>query len=190
MVALLAAVMVAVVFPCAKTVLVAGAAEVSEDQVKAAFLINFPKYVDWPANVLAETNSPIVIAVFGETSLDGDLQKMIKGKTIMGHPLVFKRVATEGECASGCHILFIDAGVRRPTPDFLGKLDGASVLTVGDSDDFLNSGGVIKLARRDRKIRLEVNLIAAGQAHLKISSKLLSVADVVMGRPGEEKETR
>ncbi|HUI07785.1 MAG TPA: YfiR family protein [Verrucomicrobiae bacterium] len=183
MVRLLVVVLATLGFPCGKMMVAANAPDVSEEQVKAAFLINFPKYVDWPANAFAETNSPIVVAVFGETSLDGDLQRMIKGKVIMGHPLVFKRVTTEEECASGCQILFIDAAAARRVPDIINKLDGASTLTVGDSEDFLDSGGVIKLAKRDRKIRLEVNLTAARRAHLKLSSKLLGVADVVLGKP-------
>lgn len=173
--------------PCEEITVAADAPEVSEEQVKSAFLINFPKYVDWPPNAFAETNSPIVVAVFGETGLDQDLQKMIKGKTIMGRPLVFKRVTATEEFTSGCHVLFIDAATVQRTPDILSKLTGVSVLTVGESDGFLDSGGVIRLARRDRKVRLEVNLAAAGRAHLKISSKLLSVADVVMGKSGEEK---
>ena len=174
-------------FPCEKMLVAAEAPEVSEEQVKAAFLINFPKYVDWPSNAFAEANSPIVVAVFGETALDKDLQKMIKGKVIMGRPLLFRRVTATEESTSGCHVLFIDAATVQRTPDILSKLNGISVLTVGDSDNFLDSGGVIRFARRDRKVRLEVNLAAADQAHLKISSKLLSVADVVRGKSGEEK---
>jgi hypothetical protein len=180
----LAVLLMALGLPCEERTDAAGAPEVSEAQVKAAFLISFPKYVDWPVNSFADTNSPIVVAVFGETDLDGDLQNMLKGKTINGHPLVFKRVTTLEEfTTSGCHVLFICTAVVQRMPDILSKLDGTSVLTVGDSDDFLDNGGVIKLAKRDRKIRLEVNLVAANRAHLKLSSKLLSVADVVQGKP-------
>jgi len=168
---------------CDEMLVAADAPGVSEEQVKAAFLISFPKYVDWPSNAFAEADSPIVVAVYGESGLDKDLQEMIKDKVIMGHPLVFKRVTAEGEGAGGYHILFIDATVARRIPDILEKLDGASVLTVGDSDDFLDSGGVIRLVKRDRKIRIEVNLTAAKRAHLKLSSKLLGVADVVLGGP-------
>jgi hypothetical protein len=171
---------IALVFACGRTLAAAEVPEVSEEQVKAAFLINFPKYVDWPSGVLAETNTPIIVAVFGEAALDSDLQKMLKDKTINGHPLVFRRVTTEEE-AGGCHILFIGDGTARRLAEILGKLKGTNILTVGDSEDFLDNGGVIKLAKRDRKIRLEVNLVAARQAGLKLSSKLLSVADVVRG---------
>jgi len=187
---LLVIVLVVLGLPCERFVAAADAPEVSEGQVKAAFLINFPKYVDWPEGTFPETNSPIVIGVLGETGLDGDLQKMIKGKSVMGHPLVFKRVAAGEELAGGSHVLFIDGATVQRAPDILSKLSAEKVLTVGDSENFLDRGGVIRLAKRDRKIRLEVSLASATQAHLKISSKLLSVADVVLGRPGDEKERR
>jgi hypothetical protein len=180
---LLILVLAVLAFAYQELAVAADAPDVSETQVKAAFLINFPKYVDWPTDALAESNSPIVVAVFGETSLDGDLKKMLKGKTINGHPLVFKRVSTEEEAINGCHILFIGEESARRASTIIGKLDGTSILTVGDSDDFLDSGGVIRLARRDRKIRLEISLTAANRAHLKLSSKLLGVADVVRDGP-------
>ncbi|MBE0544024.1 MAG: YfiR family protein [Verrucomicrobia bacterium] len=158
----------------------AQAAPQPEHQVKAAFLFNFPKYVDWPADAFAETNSPIVIATIGETGLGDELRELVSDKTVNGRPLVFKVVAENS--AADCHILFIPESARRRVPAILQNLKGATVLTVGESDDFLDKGGIINLARRDHKIRLEVNLATARQAGLKISSKLLSVADVVKGK--------
>jgi hypothetical protein len=153
----------------------------SESQVKAAFLINFPKYADWPAEAFAETNSPIVIAVLGETPVTEEIQKVIAGRTVNGRKIVLKRLAS-GEAAGVCHVLFISAGEQRHSPDVLAKLKDAGVLTVGESDDFLESGGIINLARRDQKITLEVNLIAANKARIKVSSKLLGLASVVKGK--------
>lgn len=153
----------------------------SEYQVKAAFLINFPKYVDWPAEAFAGTNSPVVLAVPGETKVAGEIQKVIAGRTVNGREIVLKRLAS-GEESGVCHILFISAAEQRRSPNLLAKLKDGGVLTVGESDDFLESGGIINLARRDQKIALEVNLTAAGNARIKISSKLLSVASVVKGK--------
>jgi hypothetical protein len=152
------------------------------DEVRAAILINFPKYVDWPPTAFAQTNSPIVLAVFGDKDQGEALRKMVEGKTINGHRLAFKQVNTEEEITSGFHILFIGASEQRRIPAILEKCSGLSVLTVGESDDFLEKGGIINLASRDRKIRLEVNLLAANQARLKINSKLLAIADVVKGK--------
>jgi hypothetical protein len=157
------------------------AESLSESEVKAAFLINFPKYVDWPATAFATTNSPIVIAVLGKTEVTDELQKNIAGRIVNGHKLVLKRLAA-GDEAGECHILFISATEQQVAPDLLVKLKDRSVLTVGESNDFLDFGGVINLARREQKIALEVNLTAAAQARIKISSKLLSVASVVKGK--------
>lgn len=151
-----------------------------EHQVKAAFLVNFPKYVDWPAEAFAETNSPIVIAVLGETKVTGELQKIITDRTVNGREVVLQRLAP-GEVPRTCHILFIAAAEQKRSSNLLGSLKGG-VLTVGESDDFLEGGGIINLARRDQKIALEVNLAATDRAGLKISSKLLSVASVVKGK--------
>lgn len=153
----------------------------SEYQVKAAFLINFPKYVDWPAEAFAATNSPIVIAVLGQTKVTAEIQKIIPGRTVNGREFVLKRLAS-GEASGVCHILFISAAEQQHSPSLLTQLKDASVLTVGESDDFLERRGIINLARRDQKIALEVNLTAADKARIKISSKLLGVASVVKGK--------
>lgn len=152
-------------------------------QVKAAFLINFPKYVDWPASAYAETNSPITVAIFGDDNVADAVQDMIGSDRIIGgHPLVLKRIAKEEEINSDCQILFIAASERQRIPSILEKIRGEKILAVGESDDFLEQGGIINLARQGRKIRLQVNLTAAGNAQLKISSRLLVAADVVKGK--------
>jgi len=153
-------------------------------QVKAAYLLNFPKYVDWPAGTLAETNSPITVAIFGDSDVAGEFGKMIEaGKRIGGHPLVLKRISKEEEITKDCQIVFIAISERARMQSILDRLKDSNVLTVGESDDFLASGGVINLVHRDRKIRLQVNLVSAEKAHLKISSRLLVVAEVVKGKP-------
>ncbi len=162
--------------------LVSFAAEpLTEHQVKAAFLINFPKYADWPVEAFAETNSPFVIAVLGETKVIGELEKVIVGRTVNGRKIVLKRLAS-GEEPGVCHILFISAAELQRSANPLVKLKDKGILTVGESHDFLERGGFINLTRRDQKIALEVNLAAADKAQIKVSSKLLSVASVVRGK--------
>lgn len=151
----------------------------SEFQVKAAFLINFPKYVDWPAAAFAQTNSPIVIAVPDDSKVADELAKAIVGRTIYGRPIVLKRLAA-GEPPATCHILFIPA-TEKHAPDVLARLKDAAILTVGENSGFLDAGGIINLARHGQKIALEVNLNAAGHARIKISSKLLNVASAIKG---------
>lgn len=163
------------------TALFAQAEPLPESQVKAAFLVNFPKYVDWPTTAFAATNSPIVIAVLGKTEVTAELQKIIAGRIVNGRPMVLKQLAA-GDETDGCHILFLAAAESQLAPALLLKLKDQSVLTVGESADFLERGGLINLTRQGRKIALEINLTAANQAGIKISSKLLSVASVVKGK--------
>jgi hypothetical protein len=152
-------------------------------QVKAAYLVNFPKYVDWPSNAFATANSPITVAIFGDDNVSGEFRKMIEGgRTVDGHPFVLKRVDKEEEIGNDCHILFIARSENQRAPSILEKVKGSPVLTVGEGVDFLEQGGVVNLVQRDRKIRLQVNLTAAGQSSLKISSRLLVVADAVKGK--------
>lgn len=153
----------------------------TEEQVKAAFLVNFPKYVDWPAETFAETHSPIVIAGLGKTKVTAELEKIVAGRSINGREIVFKRLVADDE--SGIyHIRFISATEERRSPNLLAKLKDGGVLTAGESNDFLERGGIINLVPRDQRITLEVNLAAADQARIKISSKLLAVASVVKGK--------
>jgi YfiR/HmsC-like len=155
--------------------------QASEYQVKASILINLPKYVDWPPEAFARTNSPIVIAVLGETKVTGEIQKVMAGRTVNGREIVLKRLAS-GEESDVCHILFVPEVEQQRSPNVLARVRESGVLTVGESDDFLEHGGTINLARRAGKIALEVNLLAAEKARIKIGSKLLGVASVVKGK--------
>jgi len=154
-------------------------------QVKAAFLINFPKYVDWPAGVFAAPNSPITVGVFGDDNVAKEFQNMIQGGLVIsGHPVLLKRIQTEADIGTDCQILFIAGVEQSRATATLEKLKGSAVLTVGESENFLEQGGVVNLVPKNHKIRLQVNLTAASQAHLKISSRLLVAADVVKGKQG------
>ncbi len=152
-------------------------------QVKAAFLVNFPKYVDWPSSVFDQTNSPVTVAIFGDDNVAGEFDSMIGGGRIVGgHPVVLKRITKEDQIGPDCQILFVASSERQRIPAILERIKGTGILTVGENDDFLDRGGIINLVHRDRKIRLQVNLTAAAQAHLKISSRLLVAADEVKGK--------
>lgn len=153
----------------------------SAEQLKAAFILNFPKYVEWPTNAFATTNTPIVLGMVGDEKLCAEIEGMGADKKVNGRPLVIRRVTADAEL-EGCQILFIAAPQARRTPELLAKLKGRGVLTVGENENFLESGGMINLVRKDRKIGLEINLAPATAADIKISSKLLGVA-TVKGRP-------
>jgi hypothetical protein len=152
----------------------------AESQAKAAYLINFAKYVDWPAEAFAEADSPIVIAVLGDAKVAEETRKTIAGRMVNGRAMVVRQLAA-GEEPGQCHILFISAAEQQRSPSLLAKAkDG--VLTVGETGDFLERGGIINLARRGQNLALEINVAAAAKARLTISSKLLAVARVVKGK--------
>ena len=152
-------------------------------QVKAAFLVNFPKYVDWPSDAFAGTNASITVAVFGDDNVANEFQNMIQsGLVIDGHPVVLKRIKSEADITGSSQILFIATSERARVSAILQKVKGSSVLLVGESDNFLDQGGMINMVPKNRKIRLQINLGAARQASLKISSRLLVAADVVKGK--------
>jgi hypothetical protein len=154
---------------------------VSEYQVKAAFLVNFPKYVDWPEKSFAAPTSPIVIVVLGETKMTEELKKVATGRTVNGREIVLKHCGSDEE-PGVCHILFISASEEQHLPKLLAKVRDTSTLTVGESGDFLENGGIMNLARRDQKIALEINLPAAERVQIKVSSQLLRVASVTKGK--------
>jgi hypothetical protein len=158
----------------------AGDAAPSEAELKAAFLLNFPKYVEWPRKAFTATNSPIVVAIFDEESVANEFATMSNGKSVEGHPIQLRRVTALSQCRD-CHILFI-GGETRKAAETLSELRGLNILTVGESDDFINQGGMINLARRERRVQLEVNLDATRQTELKISSKLMALATVKGGK--------
>ena len=159
----------------------AGESSLTESQVKSLFLLNFAKYVDWPSNAFAATNAPILIGVIGESKLGGELAKTVEGKSVDGRPIRIRQIQTP-EDFDKCHILFIGASEKTALVEILSRIRTRPVLTVSETDQFLEQGGVINFVKKEGKIRLEINLDAARQAKLQISSKLLNVADVVKGK--------
>jgi hypothetical protein len=175
--------LIVVFLGCRSGVQAQSSAAAPESQVKAAFLLNFPKYVEWPAEKFATTNSPFVVTVVGDAAVAESLAKMATGKTIHGRPVQVISLTSVSKVTAEGQILFLSATTRATAPELLARWSAANILTVGDNEDFLANGGVIRFARREQNVRLEVNLTAATQAQLKVSAKLLSVADVVKGTP-------
>jgi hypothetical protein len=147
----------------------------SEYQLKAAFLFNFAKFVEWPPEAFAEARSPIVIGILGENPFGGDLERTIRNKTISNRSLAVKEIRSLAE-ATNCHLLFISTSEKQRLPEIIQGLRGASVLTVGETERFTEAGGMINFVLEGNKIRFRINDEAAKSAGLKISSKLLSLA--------------
>jgi YfiR/HmsC-like len=153
-----------------------------EYQVKAAFLYNFAKFVEWPPDALPNEHSPIVIGILGEDPFGRVLDQAVLGKNINGHELQIARAKSLEEL-KGCQIIFISSSERKRLLEILATLRGADVLTVGEAEGFAPSGGIIQLVLRDNRVRLMVNVEAAERARLKISSKLLALAEIVRDEP-------
>lgn len=152
---------------------------VGEYQVKAAFLYNFAKFVEWPPGSFADASSPLRICVLGQDPFGQELRRVTNEKIVNGHELQVTQLV-DVQLARTCHILFIAASERAQLKRIFEGLRGADALTVGDSKGFAELGGIINFVMENNRVRFEVNHKAAEQAGLKISSKLLSVAKVVI----------
>ena len=148
-----------------------------EYQVKAVFLFNFAQFVEWPAAAFADGNSPLVIGVLGDNPFGTYLDETVRGEKLETRPLEVQRYGRVDEIQT-CHVLFISRSEAHHLDQILLSLKNRSILTVGDGDDFVQRGGMIRLATVQNKIRLIVNVEAAKGANLTISSKLLRSAEV------------
>lgn len=158
----------------------------SEYELKAAFLFNFAKFVDWPSNTFAEPKDPFSVCVLGTDPFGGALDDALRGKFIAEHPVSVTRVKRVADIMR-CQILFVSAPESRHLPEILVKLRGECVLIIGETDDFASSGGVIQFTLEDNRVRFFINTDAAGRAGLKISSKLLALAKIVRDAPDSGK---
>jgi hypothetical protein len=150
----------------------------SEYQLKAAFLYNFARFIEWPSEAFPDPSAPILIGVLGEDPFGGDLEQMIKGKTVNGRPFVIKRFKRDQNLRA-CHILFISSSEQKHLAQIIEGLKGTGVLTVSEVERFAQFGGVIQLTMEASKMRFAINIDSAERARLKLSSKLLSLAKVV-----------
>ena len=146
-------------------------------RVKAAFLYNFAKYIEWPEHAFERSDSAMIIGVLGSDPFDGELDRAVRGKVLNGHPLVVRPVASLAEIKR-CHILFLSTSESKRIGEILNAVDGTSVLTVSETDagTFLRAGGMINFLIEQNNVRFEINNESAKRVGLKISSRLLSLA--------------
>jgi hypothetical protein len=152
--------------------------EVEEYQVKAAFLYNFAKFVEWPAQAFKTPQDPILICVLGRNPFGSALEDVIRGKSVEGRAFVFRQVEDADE-AGACQILFVGWSEGKRFRSLWRARKPAGILTVGEAQGFAASGGVINFKLDAGHVRFEINVDAAEQAQLHISSKLLSLAEIV-----------
>ena len=149
-----------------------------EYQVKAAFLLNFARFVDWSPDAFHNTADPMTLCVFGDDPFGPWLKETVDGKVIDGHPLVLRHISKSAD-ADGCRILFVPwSGSGRVWPE-LGEGRKPNVLTVGERKRDGDCEAIITFTLDGDHVRFEINTQAAELAKLKISSRLLSLAHVV-----------
>jgi hypothetical protein len=149
----------------------------TEYEVKAAYLFNFGKFVEWPASQKAGART-FDLCVLGKDPFGAALDRVVAGGVMEGKPVQARRL-TDPAGAPACRILFIGAADERQVSEVLAAPGIAGVLTVGDTPTFLSRGGIIRFVTQGARVRFEVNLSRAQRAGLALSSELLRVAAAV-----------
>ncbi len=158
-----------------------------EYDIEAVFLLNFARFVEWPAPV--QSDKPLVIGVIGKDPFGDRLDKVVRGENVNGRALVVKRIQRVSEAAD-CDLLFISKSEKAELGKILEQIKGRPVFTVSDIPEFAETGGMIGLVRDEDKIRLHINVGASKKAaNFTISAKLLRLAQIVntqsqLDRPG------
>jgi hypothetical protein len=150
-----------------------------EYEVKAAFLLNFTKFTEWPPTAFSDSQSGIAVCILGSDPFGHVLDDIVQGEIVNGRKLTVRRIS-QPPAPQTCQVLFVEQGFKDPAKT-LGSLPHG-VLTVGEGDRFLRDGGMIAFVIDNRRVRFDINPAAAENGELKLSSKLLSVARAVANR--------
>lgn len=153
----------------------------SDHEVKAAFLVSFAKFTEWPAAAFPDTATPIVIGVAGDETLRRAIDHVARGKLFSGRALKTRNVKDPND-VSNIHLLFIGGMPGFRTADILKALNGLPVLTVGDAVGFRTEGGMITFFLERDRLRFEIRFDATEHAGLKVSSRVLALAKTVHGK--------
>jgi hypothetical protein len=149
-----------------------------EYQIKAACLLNFLRFIEWPAASFPNAQAPFIVGVLGDDPFGKILEQTFQDESIGGRSIVVKRSRQVDELKS-CHLLFVAKSEQHRLPEILASLGEASTVTVGDIDGFARTGGIINFYIESGKIRFEINADSAQHKGLRISSQLLKRARIV-----------
>jgi YfiR/HmsC-like len=153
----------------------------SEYLIKAGFIYNFAKLVEWPTTAFSQPDSPIIIGILGDDPFGATLDRIVADKKINGRSFVVKRLKWTRELKDlrDCNILFVSSSEKEHMDSVVDAVKWLPVLTIGDVPGFARRGGIMNFTLEDNKIRFEVNVEAAKHADLTISSRLLTLARIV-----------
>ncbi len=150
----------------------------SEYQIKAKYLYNFARFVDWPDQTFTHSDSPYIIGILGEDPFGIDIDKTVEGKKVKNRNFIIRRFKNL-ETLEYCHILYIGIDDHKRRKIVVERLKGENILTVSDKKNFAHNGGLINFIIKEKKIRFQINLRAVKESDILISSKILRQADII-----------
>jgi YfiR/HmsC-like len=154
---------------------------VLEYRAKANFLSKFPIFIEWPENALPLAHAPFLICVFGDFAFGTSLAEKTRGTAIHEKRVEIRWVHKEQELKS-CQILFVSRSEQKKYGQVLEAVRGQGVLTVGETAEFLDAGGIVSFTMQQETLQFDVNLEGANKVHLRISSQMLALARRVVNK--------
>ena len=149
----------------------------NEYALKSVFLYNFCHFIEWPDSAFNSPNEPLIIGIVGEDPFGTLLKEAVEGETYHNRPIRIEHYRGPRDIKH-CHLLFVGRSEAARLDTILAAVSDKSVVTVGETEDFLERGGMIALPAERNRVRLRINPTALRAASLEVSSKLLRVADV------------
>lgn len=153
-------------------------AATTEYELKAVFLLNFTRFVEWPEDIMPPGKDALIIGVIGVDPFGEALDTAVRNEAVNGRPLIVKRFQRKEE-VTVCHVLFVSRSETPRLKSILDAVKGKAILTVSDIERFAYSGGIIGLVMDQGKVKIQINVEQAKHAQLNLSSKLLGPAQLV-----------
>jgi YfiR/HmsC-like len=152
------------------------------EQIEAAFVYNFTKFIEWPPQSFADVNAPIVIGVLGDSPMAAALEEVVHDRKVNGHPIVVRTIHSVADVRTA-QVLFVSAAEISLWTQVQAVMETLPIVTIGESPSFGKSGGTINFVPQDDKVRFEINMSAAERSGVKISAQLQKLAAAVRRAP-------
>ena len=178
MIRYLSALSIAWIFCAAASSGLSQSADNAEYPLKLALLYKFAQFVEWPPDAFPSARSPLVVCVVGEDPFQADLAQELRTRSVGGHRVELTTIKRTSDLRA-CRLVFITAAEKKHIPAIVANARAANALTVGETKGFAQGGGIISFTIEANKLSFEINIDAARQSRLKISSKLLALAKIV-----------
>jgi hypothetical protein len=160
-----------------------GSAQSKEYQVKAAFLFNFARFIDWPPSAFTNASQPFQIGILGDNPFGTALNDLVLGENLRARKVTVK-LSAEPQTLADCQIIFISKSETNRAPEVISQFRSRPILTVGEIGGVGRCGTMISFYQEDRKLRFEIDPDAAEKAGIKMSSQLLRLGKLTRAEPG------